>query len=605
MKLARRLESQMNYVFAVTAALGFIVLGLHTYLSVSQVREKAAKLIVSHLREIAMAGITAQSTADIDREVARLTEVWRATQDIDLRSDIYVDGQLIAHSGQLQKFGFLSSDVTETFELPSNQRLEINIQLDLWGNIVSNILISTVFFVFLSGCYLLIRSKLFKTIREISAPIESRADWLSSVYGSFPQTEEYLKKFSSSPLEEVRNLDASLLSFIKQIHILEDQASRNSFDLGRVKMAEQFAHNIRGPLSSLQLKINVLNLPQDQKNKLIEGVNNVLLSSKALLLSRKTTTNVLPISKEKTTEFDLIPLVEATLDEMQGALGDKIKFCLEFPTQSFERVKGNSLEIRSMLENLITNSVESIVDEGKIRISLDNSDGFHILKITDTGCGIPEEILPRLMREGATFGKRSGTGLGLWHARNTMDGIGGRIQITSTRGSGTTVSLHFPLVVGKVKLPLQAEFTPGQTVVILDDDSLIHQSWDLKLNSMNLNLIHLYSVDEFEEWFQIHGPGDFGSRIYLMDYDLKHESKNGIYLITKYHLTLEARLVTGAIEDTNVIRATRENKIRVISKTDLADLKILVLNSSDGTQQLEYQGESKEAVCKSKSVLTN
>ena len=586
MKLARRLESQMNYVFAVTAALGFLVLGLHTYLSVNQVREKAAKLIVSHLKEIAMAGITAQSTADIDREVARLTEAWRATQDIDLRSDIYVDGQLIAHSGQLQKFGFLSSDVNETFELPSNQKLEINIQLDLTGNILSNILVSTVFFVFLLACYLLIRSKLFKTIREISSPIESRADWLSSVYGSFPQTEEYLKKFSSSPLEEVQNLDASLLSFIKQIHALEEQASKNSFDLGRVKMAEQFAHNIRGPLSSLQLKINVLDLPQDQKNKLIEGVNNVLLSSKALLLSRKSTTNVLPPS----TELDLIPLVEAVHEEMQGTLADKIQISKEFPTQWFERVNGSPLEIRSMLENIIVNSVESIAESGRIKISLDNSNGFQVLKIADTGCGIPEEILPRLMQEGATFGKRDGTGLGLWHARKTMETIGGKIQIASTRGMGTTVSLYFPLVAQKVKLPLQAEFTPGQTVIILDDDPLIHQSWDLKLNSMNLNLVHLYSVDEFEDWFQIHGPGDFGSRIYLMDYDLKHDSKNGIYLITKYHLTLEARLVTGAVEDSNVINSARDNKIRVISKTDLADLKVLFLNSSDGTQQLEYQG---------------
>jgi len=586
LKLATRLQSQMNFVFVVTAALGFLVLSLNTYFSVTQIKDKAINLITSHLKEIATAGITAQSMADIDREAARLTEAWRATQDIDMRSDIYVDGQLIAHSGQLQKFGLLSSFANEKFALPSNQNLEIHIELDLAGVIFSSILLSTTFFIFLSGCYLLIRSKLFKTIREITSPIENRATWLSNSYGQSPGPDEYHAQFESSNIEEVKNLDASLLSFISQIKILEESAAKQSFDLGRLKMAEHLAHNIKGPLASLQMRISVLDISEEQKFRLIEGVNNVLMSSQALLTARKVR------AVETAHDVDIHLILSRTITDFKERLPERVQLAFLHNDVSQIPIKGISTEIESMFRNILDNAGESISAKGKIEVSVQLTKNQAAISIKDTGCGIPKDRLPLLMKEGATFGKPNGTGLGLSHALSTIQTLGGKIEIDSEIGSGTTVKLEFPVTAKASELP-SIEIDKTQTVVILDDDPLIHQCWQLKIpEDSGVKRVNLYSAQEFELWMAQHGPGDFGSRVYFMDYDLKTDHTNGIDLIARYDLALEARLITGMADSDPVISEARRNRIRLISKSNLANMQISILNRSDDAQISGHRGSN-------------
>ena len=64
------------------------------------------------------------------------------------------------------------------------------------------------------------------------------------------------------------------------------------------------------------------------------------------------------------------------------------------------------------------------------------------IQVSDNGKGIPPEILPKLMQRGSTHGKRGGSGLGLYHAKTTLQSWDGDLKIESK--SGTTVSLILP-----------------------------------------------------------------------------------------------------------------------------------------------------------------
>lgn len=97
-----------------------------------------------------------------------------------------------------------------------------------------------------------------------------------------------------------------------------------------------------------------------------------------------------------------------------------------------------------MLSNLIKNSREAMSGGGILTITTDLVQDQVVLRISDTGAGIPADILPRLFEPFVTHGKPNGTGLGLAIAKSVMDAHGGKISISSVHGSGTTVDIRLP-----------------------------------------------------------------------------------------------------------------------------------------------------------------
>jgi PAS domain S-box-containing protein len=114
------------------------------------------------------------------------------------------------------------------------------------------------------------------------------------------------------------------------------------------------------------------------------------------------------------------------------------------------RLFGDERRIRQILLNLLSNAVKFTPAGGLVRIRgfLDPSGGM-VLQVVDTGLGIAPEDIPRLL---APFSKvrdpyvrgQEGTGLGLHLAKSLAELHGGRLDIESERGRGTTVSVRLP-----------------------------------------------------------------------------------------------------------------------------------------------------------------
>jgi len=101
--------------------------------------------------------------------------------------------------------------------------------------------------------------------------------------------------------------------------------------------------------------------------------------------------------------------------------------------------------LNQVLLNLYLNAIESMTggDELKIELLSDpEADGIDI-KISDTGCGISAEDLPKIFDPYYTT-KSSGTGLGLAIAHNIIEAIGGQILVKSQPGQGTVFRIILP-----------------------------------------------------------------------------------------------------------------------------------------------------------------
>lgn len=99
-----------------------------------------------------------------------------------------------------------------------------------------------------------------------------------------------------------------------------------------------------------------------------------------------------------------------------------------------------------VLGNLIRNSREAMKRSSRkqLRFSIAQADGHVRFEISDTGCGIPRDLLPRIFEPFVTYGKANGTGLGLAISKAVVDAHKGTIAV-STTDQGTSFQIDLPL----------------------------------------------------------------------------------------------------------------------------------------------------------------
>ncbi len=104
-------------------------------------------------------------------------------------------------------------------------------------------------------------------------------------------------------------------------------------------------------------------------------------------------------------------------------------------------------QMRQVFMNLVLNAGQAMPDGGTLEIATgrDTSGRFVCIRFTDTGCGISEEYLEKIFDPFFTTKEHRGTGLGLSVSYGIVNSHGGRIEVHSRSGEGTTVSVLLPL----------------------------------------------------------------------------------------------------------------------------------------------------------------
>src|SRR5262249_5401052 len=110
------------------------------------------------------------------------------------------------------------------------------------------------------------------------------------------------------------------------------------------------------------------------------------------------------------------------------------------------RVLGDEARLREVFYNLLDNAIKYTPEGGTIDVQLERQDGRAIVTSRDTGIGIPLEHLPRVFDRFYRVDKdrsraQGGTGLGLSIAQSIVRAHGGRIELDSTPGQGTTCTV--------------------------------------------------------------------------------------------------------------------------------------------------------------------
>jgi PAS domain S-box-containing protein len=140
----------------------------------------------------------------------------------------------------------------------------------------------------------------------------------------------------------------------------------------------------------------------------------------------------------------------ARVRELAGAQAQRGQVRLEILAPAAEdllRLEANMPELESALMSLIGNALDATPPGGRVYVGARGSpahDGIELF-VTDTGSGMPPDVLPRIFDPFfSTKPVGQGTGLGLSITRSIVEAHGGRIDVETALGTGTTVRLRFP-----------------------------------------------------------------------------------------------------------------------------------------------------------------
>jgi signal transduction histidine kinase len=112
-------------------------------------------------------------------------------------------------------------------------------------------------------------------------------------------------------------------------------------------------------------------------------------------------------------------------------------------------VRGDAISLATVLSNLVINGIKYNRPGGEVRVRAARDGDAAIVRVADTGLGIPEDSLPRVFEEFYRVGGSAipGSGLGLAICRRIVQELGGTIGATSALGSGSTFTVTLPLAV--------------------------------------------------------------------------------------------------------------------------------------------------------------
>jgi PAS domain S-box-containing protein len=245
------------------------------------------------------------------------------------------------------------------------------------------------------------------------------------------------------------------------------------------------AHELRNPLAPIRSAVKVLNfkgsaVPEARwSREIIERqVQHLTRLVDDLLDISRITRNKLVLQKSRIELAEVIagaaessrPLIEQCGHELFVALPSRAVY-----------VDGDAVRLSQVVQNLLNNAAKYTERGGRIWLTAERQDDSVVIRVKDTGVGIPRDTLPRLFEmfyqaDRSLERAQSGLGVGLALVRRLVEAHGGRVEARSEGvGKGSEFIIHLPVMVGTADVVVPptapAERTVSGLRILVADDN--------------------------------------------------------------------------------------------------------------------------------------
>jgi two-component system, NtrC family, sensor histidine kinase KinB len=252
----------------------------------------------------------------------------------------------------------------------------------------------------------------------------------------------------SVPLRQADGQPLGTILILQNITYLRDK------DRARVNLVATLSHELKTPLTSLALSTGLLERSKDalepKAQELLatigEDVGRIRRLADDLLDLARGSSRMIAIRDIEIDLYQLVRLVSKTFrlqaDQKQVTLSAGVN-------ASAPKIHGDPVKLSWALSNLISNALRYTPEGGVVSINSGDGANAVLLKVSDTGPGIPQQIKDHLFERFTQWnvnGSEPGSsGLGLAIVKEIVEGHGGRIFVDSTLGKGTCFTLELPI----------------------------------------------------------------------------------------------------------------------------------------------------------------
>ena len=247
----------------------------------------------------------------------------------------------------------------------------------------------------------------------------------------------------------------------------EEQVLQQAAELQRAaqlsfvgELAAGLAHEIKNPLAGIQGAVDILMRRRDKNDpelEALEGMRHEVqrIDGTVRALLDKARPRLVSFRASSLTEI-VGRAVSLARAQLTNAVSETESVNIEFePAEDPITIRIDPAQIEDAVLNLIINAIDAVERDGQIRIRVaqyrkveDDRDGETgdqaIVEVSDNGRGISEEDLNRIFNPFFT-GRAGGTGLGLPAVRRIARAHGGRVDVSSAPGKGSTFTIRLPL----------------------------------------------------------------------------------------------------------------------------------------------------------------
>lgn len=250
----------------------------------------------------------------------------------------------------------------------------------------------------------------------------------------------------------------------KQMEALKEAQNANAANIAKTTFLNHMSHDLRTPMNAI---VGFTDIAMKRKpDKEVENCLKKIRQSSEYLMTL--INDVLDISRiesgkleYKPVPTDLRDMINTVLSIAKGYMENRdLNLYVSREKLKTPYVMADELRIREVLLNIISNAVKFTKDGGTISFAAENAPGNdenHIIvryRISDTGIGMSEEFQTRIFDEfsqenGGARTSYKGAGLGMAIAKQYVDLMGGKIEVSSRKGIGSTFTVEIPLLIAE------------------------------------------------------------------------------------------------------------------------------------------------------------
>lgn len=291
--------------------------------------------------------------------------------------------------------------------------------------------------------------------RRMASQISSPLEGMQRVVDSWAAGDDEVRAVPSGP-REVRHVAVALNTFADENARARELQHRmlvqlTAADRAKSDFLSNVSHELRTPLTSIAGYLELLEEELTPSQVSMLGVVNRNVNRLRALIEDLLT--LAAAESDPTGAFGAVDLgtlaSEACFDLGTMAAGRGLALDLDRPRGPVV-VQGDADQLSRAMLNLVSNALKFSTAGGRVLVSVDQRGGWARFEVSDDGLGIPAEAMANLgtrffRAENAVSGEIAGTGLGLRIVRAILDNHGGRLEVESEVGTGTTARLLLPI----------------------------------------------------------------------------------------------------------------------------------------------------------------